>query len=124
MKFLADMGVSLKVVHWLREQKHDAIHLRERGFHRIEDPEIFEIATNDERILLTFNLDFEEILAYSQDKFISTIIFRLKNAKSKFVIQRLKNAISILLTHESEPLILLVEEQRIRIRKLPFWISE
>jgi predicted nuclease of predicted toxin-antitoxin system len=26
MRFLADMGVDLRVVKWLREQGHDAIH--------------------------------------------------------------------------------------------------
>jgi predicted nuclease of predicted toxin-antitoxin system len=31
MKFLADMGVALRAVQWLREQGHDAIHLREEN---------------------------------------------------------------------------------------------
>ena len=31
MRFLADMGVSQRVVEWLRTQGHDAIHLRDEG---------------------------------------------------------------------------------------------
>jgi len=31
MRFLADMGVSIQVVEWLREQRHEALHLREEG---------------------------------------------------------------------------------------------
>ena len=29
MRFLADMGVAMRVVEWLRSQGHDAVHLRE-----------------------------------------------------------------------------------------------
>jgi len=32
MRFLADMGVSLRLVQWLREQGHDVVHLRDEGF--------------------------------------------------------------------------------------------
>ncbi|MGA3124738.1 MAG: DUF5615 family PIN-like protein [Polyangiaceae bacterium] len=34
MRFLADMGVSPRVVHWLHEHGHDAVHLRDQGLHR------------------------------------------------------------------------------------------
>jgi len=44
VRFLADMGVDLRVVAWLRDQGHDAIHLRERGMHRAPDAEIFRRA--------------------------------------------------------------------------------
>jgi predicted nuclease of predicted toxin-antitoxin system len=29
MRFLADMGISLRTVSWLREQGHDVVHLRD-----------------------------------------------------------------------------------------------
>ena len=35
MRFLADMGVSPRVVDWLRAQGHDARHLREEGLQRL-----------------------------------------------------------------------------------------
>jgi predicted nuclease of predicted toxin-antitoxin system len=31
MRFLADMGVSERVVEWLRTNGHDAVHLRDEG---------------------------------------------------------------------------------------------
>ncbi len=63
MRFLADMGVAPKVVAWLKEQGHDAWHLAERGLERLPDPEIFGRAAEEQRIVLTFDLDFGEILA-------------------------------------------------------------
>ena len=37
MRFLADMGVDIRVVQWLRQIGHDAKHLREEGLHRFLD---------------------------------------------------------------------------------------
>jgi len=32
MRFLADMGVATRVVDWLRQNGHDAKHLRDEGY--------------------------------------------------------------------------------------------
>jgi predicted nuclease of predicted toxin-antitoxin system len=41
VRFLADMGVDLRVVQWLRRHGHDAVHLREEGLHRAADEQVF-----------------------------------------------------------------------------------
>ena len=41
MRFLADMGVAMRVVEWLRDQGYDARHLREEELHRLPDVQIF-----------------------------------------------------------------------------------
>ena len=65
MRFLADMGISQRVVTWLAEQSHDAAHLRDQGLQRLEDRDIFAKAYQESRIILTWDLDFGEILALS-----------------------------------------------------------
>ncbi len=37
MKFLADMGISPRVVEELRQKSHDAVHLAEQGLYRMVD---------------------------------------------------------------------------------------
>jgi len=37
LRFLADMGVSVEVVRWLRNQGHDSVHLRELSLERLPD---------------------------------------------------------------------------------------
>jgi predicted nuclease of predicted toxin-antitoxin system len=63
VRFLADMGVSMRVVEWLRSTGHDVVHLREQGLHRLPDGEIFAKAQREQRVVLTFDLDFGEIVA-------------------------------------------------------------
>ncbi len=44
MRFLADMGVSQRVVSWLRNEGHDALHVREENLLRLPNGLIFEKA--------------------------------------------------------------------------------
>src|SRR5689334_13201915 len=90
MRFLADMGVSMRVVESLRSFGHDAIHLRDEGLQRLANGEIFRKAIQEERIVLTFDLDFGEIVAASRGRVVSVVLFRLRNTRAEFVIQRLK----------------------------------
>ena len=89
MRFLADMGVSQQVVEWLRANGHEAVHLRDEGLQRLPNGEIFQKASREHRIVLTFDSDFGEILAASGGQIVSVILFRLRNTRANFVIQRL-----------------------------------
>src|SRR5437870_8509566 len=94
MRFLADMGVSQRVVEWLRAAGHDAVHLRDEGLQRLPNGEIFQKAASEQRIVLTFDLDFGEILAGSGGQIVSVVLFRLRNTRTDFVIQRLNVVLS------------------------------
>jgi predicted nuclease of predicted toxin-antitoxin system len=83
MKFLADMGVSMSTVRSLREQGHEAIHLREEGLRQLPDEKILEKARQEGRIVLTFDLDFGDLMVTGTHMFPSAVIFRLH---SKYVV--------------------------------------
>ncbi|MCC6607910.1 MAG: DUF5615 family PIN-like protein [Anaerolineae bacterium] len=57
MKFLADMGISPVTVQFLRDQGFDAVHLSDSRLHRLPDPEIITKARNENRIILTHDLE-------------------------------------------------------------------
>jgi predicted nuclease of predicted toxin-antitoxin system len=68
VRFLADMGVGGRVVEWLRAQGHDAVHLREEGLQRFPDERVFAKALAEDRIILTFDLDFGDLASLSRDR--------------------------------------------------------
>jgi uncharacterized protein with PIN domain len=68
VRFLADMGVDQRVVEWLRAAGHDALHLRDEGLHRLPDPQIFNKAIAEQRIVLTFDLDYRRLVKRRGDK--------------------------------------------------------
>jgi predicted nuclease of predicted toxin-antitoxin system len=119
MRFLADMGVSQQVVEWLRTKGHDAVHLRDEGLQRLPNGEIFQKAAREQRIVLTFDLDFGEILAASGGQIVSVILFRLRNTRTDFVIQRLDDVLNQSSADLSRGAIVIVEDGRHRVRSLP-----
>jgi predicted nuclease of predicted toxin-antitoxin system len=61
------MGVSITTVQALRAAAHDAVHLREEGLIRLPDPDIVAKAAQEQRVVLTFDLDFGDILAVARN---------------------------------------------------------
>jgi len=119
MRFLADMGVAMRIVEWLREKGHDVIHLRDEGLQRLPNGEIFKKAAMENRIILTFDLDFGEIAALSGSQLVSVILFRLRNTHTLHVWKRLEQVLMVSSDALKEGAIIIVEETRHRIRKLP-----
>jgi predicted nuclease of predicted toxin-antitoxin system len=119
MRFLADMGISQVVVAWLQAQGHEATHLRDEGLHRLENGEIVTKAFREPRVILTWDLDFTEILALSGRHQVSAVIFRLVNTRSAHVIERLARVLQEAAQDLEDGAIISVEEARHRVRLLP-----
>ena len=119
MRFLADMGVAVRIVKWLRAEGHDATHLREENLQRMPDQDVFRKAATESRILLTFDLDFGEILALSGERNVSVVLFRLHNTHTAHVIERLKITIEKAKVILESGSVVVVEERRLRARRLP-----
>jgi len=58
--------------------RHDAVHLEELGQRTLPDPDIFRMARETKRVLLTFDLDFTDIAVATRATFPSVIVFRLR----------------------------------------------
>ncbi len=119
MRFLVDMGVSLRIVEWLRNNGHDTKHLREEGLHRIPNGGIFEKAIDENRVIITFDLDFGEIVALSKGKKASVVLFRLRNTRTSHLIDRLSSVLKDTASALDEGAVVVVEESRHRVRYLP-----
>src|SRR3954466_12771687 len=89
MRFLADMGIAMRTVEWLRQNGHDAVHLREQGLQRLSDDAIMAKARDEMRIVITMDLDFGYLLAVSGARAPSTVIFRLDDERPQAVNERL-----------------------------------
>jgi len=119
MKFLADMGISPEAVRFLNSLGHEAIHLHDQGLNREDDPAILEKAKREDRILLTHDLDFADLVAASGAALPSVITFRLRNMKPASVNRYLGE---IVIQHQQaldRGAFISVTEGKIRVRLLP-----
>lgn len=124
MKFLADMGISLKTAAHLRALGHDAVHLHEQGLEMSSDAAILEKARREDRVLVTHDLDFGELMAASEARLPSVIILRLRNMRPECVNRYLEE----IATQHKDALaagtIVSAREGQVRLRALPLSASQ
>ena len=87
--------------------------------HRIPNGEIFHKAISEERVIVTFDLDFGEIVTLSQREKASVLLFRLHNTRTSHLIKRLATVLADTTQALEEGAVVVVEESRHRIRYLP-----
>lgn len=124
MRFLADMGISPKTVAFLQSLGHDAVHLHDQSLDRLEDPAILAKAQEEDRILLTHDLDFGELIAVSGGRLPSIVVFRLRNMRPEMVSRYLQGIIDQHWESLEKGAIISVTEGQIRVRLLPLRTSE
>ena len=119
MKFLADMGISPRSAAFLRSLGHDTVHLHDACLDRLSDASILIKALDEGRIVLTHDLDFGDLMAASEARLPSVIIFRLRNMSA----DHLNRYLEIILANYQDRLVagvvMSVTEREIRTRSLP-----
>ena len=119
MRFLADMGISPRIVKFLEQRGHRAAHLQHEGLHGMQDSDILEKARREACVLLTHDLDFGDLLAASGADLPSVVIFRLRDMRPEQVNRYLLKIISEYGRVLEHGAIVAVTEGRVRIRHLP-----
>ena len=92
MRFLLDMNLPPAMADWLRSDGHDAVHIRETGYAELPDREIFARAAEDGRIVVTFDLDFGEIIGLAGAAGSGVLLLRLRRAHQPYLRERLRVA--------------------------------
>jgi len=114
MKFLTDVNASGISAHWLAEQGHDVVRVSERDA-RMDDVEILRWAVDEDRIIVTTDQDFEELI-WREGKSHRGIL-RLENLPR---LER-KTLLTDVLAYHAQDLasgaIVIAMSRRIRIRR-------
>ena len=113
------MGVSVTTVQALRVAGHDAVHLPEEGLIRLPDPDVVAKAAQEQTVVLTFDLDFGDVLALGVLDKPSVIIFRLSDERPESVNRRLAVILADCAAVLESGVLISVNDTRYRVRKLP-----
>lgn len=116
MKFLVDVGVSNKVEEYLAAAGHDTKCIRKID-PRLKDSEIVNIAAVENRIILTMDKDFGELVFKSGKVHSGILLLRLESENS---VEKVRIVKSILENYSKEldNNFCVFQNGRLRIRKL------
>ncbi len=115
MRFLLDQSTDARLIPYLRQQGHDATRIGRDHPGGLPDPQVLAIAVAEQRILLTDDRDFGELVFRQRQPHAGVIFFRLgRYAELSTKIERLDHV----LTHYGDQLdqFLVVTEHRVRVR--------
>lgn len=119
MKFIIDNAVSPALADGLVEKGYDAIHVRALGMAAAPDEEIFELAAQQDRVVVSADTDFGTLLAFRQSAKPSFILFRQTDKRPASQLRALLTHLSQLEDDLLAGCVAVFEDQRIRIRTLP-----
>lgn len=119
MKFLGDVPVARLTLDYLRSLGHDCISIRESLPHTAKDEAIVSLAIEENRVILCFDLDMATIVAQSGKRLPSVVTFRTSRQGGPYIITRMPSVLQELEANAALGLLLVVEDARIRVRRLP-----
>ena len=119
MRFLIDMPLSPDLIPFLDKEGHDAVHALGLGLDRAPDDQILQRAKEENRTIITADLDFPRLLALLQAKAPGVILFRHGNVTEEECEEKLKKLFQRIDPVELNSSIIVIEEHRVRKRRLP-----
>lgn len=121
MKFLLDENQSPAIVGLLAEAGHDAVHVRDLDMKGSPDVAVLAAASAADRVVISADTDFGELLAFSNERGPSIVLLRRQQQRRAHEIAAL---ILANLDDVADDLragaIVVIDDDRVRIRSLPF----
>ena len=119
MKFLLNMNLPRVLGRGLAAAGHRCRHVGDIGLGQARDVEILAEAGRNGETILTHDLDYGHLLAFSGETAPSVIIFRLRNSQPDRLLRRLMTAWPEMEPSLKEGAIVVLEDAVLRVRRLP-----
>ena len=119
MYFIADMNISPLTVEELRYIGWDIVRVSEVMDAKAKDTDILDYARNNNRILITHDLDFSTILAVKGYSKPSLINLRIETARPDLITKRIIDIVSEMKKELIEGVVISVDETTARFKNLP-----
>ena len=118
MKFKVAENLLIELAELLNEAGHDAVTVHDEKLGGADDDDIAPVCQREARAFLTFDLGFSDIRSYPPSNYPGLIVFRLKFQDRPHVLKVCERLVEIMKTEVVEHCLWIVEESRVRIRRI------
>jgi predicted nuclease of predicted toxin-antitoxin system len=123
MRLLADLHIAPRTVQFLRSLGHDVPRVTDLLPATASDETIVERAAQDQRVILTQDLDMTAIIALSRRQYPSLVTLRLSSVRIDFVNAVLQRTLPVLEHELQQGALVTIEDSRVRLRRLPLTVE-
>lgn len=116
MKFKFDENPPSDLGTLLRTEGHDAHSVHDEDLQGATDPSIAKVCQEEQRILITLDLDFAHIKNYPPQNYSGIIILRLARQDRNTVLAIIPRILSLLQTEPITKRLWIVDDNKTRIR--------
>ena len=117
MRVKLDENLPVELKRLLASDGHDAETVLDEAIGGATDAQIASICLDENRVLMTQDLDFADIRTYPPSEYPGIIVFRLPNQRRDVLLGVGANLIETLAGASPDGQLWIVEEDRVRIRE-------
>ncbi len=115
-QFKIDENLPVEVALLFKEAGYDAMTAAEQSLEGCVDPLIAQVCRDEQRAIVTLDLDFADIRTYPPASYFGIIVLRLHNQAKPFVLDVIRQLIPLLEREALLGKLWVVNEQTLRIR--------
>jgi predicted nuclease of predicted toxin-antitoxin system len=117
LKFKLDENLPADLAKLLRESGHDVADVFEEGLAGADDTPVLSAASAEDRVLLTFDLDFADIRYYPPGKHGGIVVFRLHDQRWQAMEGAVKRLLAMKTLEGIARGLAIVDESRVRLKR-------
>ena len=117
MRVKLDENLPVQLKHLFTESGHDAATVLDEGMGGATDAEVTRVCTDEDRVLVTQDMDFADIRAYPPGEYPGIVVFRLTSQSRDALLEVGAKLIETLRNSTPNGQLWIVEDLRVRIRE-------
>lgn len=116
LRFKIDENLPAEVATLLTDSGHDASTVLEQRLSGYPDSQISQVCQQEQRIIVTLDLDFSDIRLYPPQEYSGIVVFRLVQSSKRQVLEATRRLLPLLDKEMLTGRLWIVDETRVRIR--------
>ena len=117
MRFKLDENLPSDLAARLQQEGHDVADVAEQGLEGEVDPTILNVATDEGRVLMTFDLDFADIREYPPGSHAGIVVFRLHDQRWRILRGPVNRLLAEGTLEKLQNGLAVVDESRVRFKR-------
>jgi predicted nuclease of predicted toxin-antitoxin system len=117
MRFKVDENLPIEMAQKLRSAGYDAMTVLEQRMGREPDTNLYYVCQEEERVLVTLDLDFSDIRSYPPGESAGIVVLRFARQDKPYVLAQFDRVIPPLTTEAIAGRLWIVDKRQVRIRE-------